>query len=169
MGGAAILAAVTVSELVTRIGTRVAQVAGAVLSLGGLVLLSQAGATSAYATSLLPGFVLFGAGIISIGVPAQIAAVAEVREHDAGAASGVVTACYQVGGALGLAVITTIADSRVTHLLAGGASQAHALTAGFQRGIVIAAAIAAVNLIVALVSPRIAPDAGQVAAAAATG
>ena len=116
MGGAAILAAVTVSELVTRIGTRVAQVAGAVLSLGGLVLLSQAGATSAYATSLLPGFVLFGAGIISIGVPAQIAAVAEVREHDAGAASGVVTACYQVGGALGLAVITTIADSRVTHL-----------------------------------------------------
>ena len=169
MGVAAILSAVTVSELVTRIGTRVVQVAGAVLSLAGLVLLSQAGATSAYASSLLPGFILFGAGIISIGVPAQIAAVAEVREHDAGAASGVVTACYQVGGALGLAVITTIADSRVTHLLASGASQAHALTAGFQRGIVIAAAIAAINLIVALVSPRIAPDAGQVATAAATG
>ena len=134
MGGAAILAAVTVSELVTRIGTRVAQVAGALLSLAGLVLLSQAGATSAYATSLLPGFILFGAGIISIGVPAQIAAVAEVREHEAGAASGVVTACYQVGGALGLAVITTIADSRVTHLLAGGASQAHALTRAVSAG-----------------------------------
>jgi EmrB/QacA subfamily drug resistance transporter len=169
MGVAAILAAVTVSELVTRVGTRAAQVGGAALSLAGLLLLSRVGATSAYATSLLPGFVLFGAGIIAIGVPAQIAAVAEVREHDAGAASGVVTACYQVGGALGLAVITTIADSRVTHLLAGGASQAHALTAGFQRGIVIAAAIAAINLIVAALSPRIAPDAGQVAVAAATG
>ncbi len=169
MGAAAVLAAVVVSQLVTRIGTRVPQVAGALLSLSGLMLLSQAGATSAYATSLLPGFILFGAGIISIGVPAQIAAVAEVRERDAGAASGVINACYQVGGALGLAVISTIADSRVTHLLADGSSQAHALTSGFQLGIVIAAAIAAVNLIVALISPRIAPDAGQVAAAAATG
>ena len=59
-------------------------------------------------------------------------------------------------------LISTIADSRVTHLLADGSSQAHALTSGFQFGIAIAAAIAAVNLIVALISPRIAPDAGQV-------
>jgi MFS family permease len=168
MGVAAVLAAVVASTLVTRIGTRPVQIGGAVLSIAGLVLLSRAGAHSSYAASLLPGLLVYGVGILGIGVPAQISAIAEVTSQDAGAASGIVTAGYQVGGALGLAVITTIANSRVTHLLSTGATADHALTSGFQLGIVIAAAIAVVNLLVAAVSPRLDPDAELVAAAAAS-
>jgi EmrB/QacA subfamily drug resistance transporter len=167
MGVVAVAAAVAASTLITRIGTWPVQIAGAALSVAGLVLLSRAGATGAYATTLLPGLLLFGIGIISIGVPAQISAVAEVRHGDAGAASGVVTAAYQVGGALGLAIITTIADSRVTHLAAAGVSQHAALAGGFDRGLIVAAAIAAVNLVVSVRAPRVRPTAEMVAAAAA--
>jgi EmrB/QacA subfamily drug resistance transporter len=167
MGIAAVLAAAAASTLVTRIGTRPVQLAGAALSLVGLVLLSRAGADAAYAGALLPGFILFGMGIIGIGVPAQIAAVAEVRHADAGAASAVVTAAYQVGGALGLAIIATLANSRVTHLLASGVPAHAALTAGFQRGLIAAAVIAAANVLVGIGSPRIRPTAEMVGAAAA--
>jgi EmrB/QacA subfamily drug resistance transporter len=167
MGIAAVVAAVIASQLVTRIGTRPVQAAGAVLSIAGLGLLTQAGAHTAYATTLLPGLLLFGPGIIAIGVSAQITSIAEVRHHEAGAASGLVTAGYQIGGALGLAIITTIANSRVNDVLASGASAHQALTAGFQRGLLIAAALAVVNLLIAVISPAISPDPDELVAASA--
>lgn len=167
MGIAAILAAVTASTLVTRIGTRPVQIGGSILSIAGLALLSRAGAHGAYAASLLPGLLVYGVGILGVGVPAQISAIAEVTGRDAGAASGIVTAGYQVGGALGLAVITTIANSRVTHVLATGAPVHQALTAGFERGLAVAAVLAAVNAVVAVLSPKVEPDAELVAAASA--
>ena len=70
-------------------------------------------------TDLLPGLVLFGAGITGVGVPAQVVAAAEVSHDDAGAVSGVVNTGYQVGGALGLAVISTLSTSEVTAKLGG--------------------------------------------------
>jgi EmrB/QacA subfamily drug resistance transporter len=91
MGVAAIVAAVFVSQLVARIGTRPVMLGGAAISVVGLLLLTQAGATGNYATDLLPGFLLFGAGIMGVAVPGQIAAVVDVQHHEAGAASGVVT------------------------------------------------------------------------------
>ena len=100
MGVAAIFGAVIGSSLVTRIGTRAVQIGG-ILSVIGLLLLSRAGASDAYVTSLLPGFLVIGVGMIWVGVPAQIAAVAEVESVDAGAASAIINAAYQVGGALG--------------------------------------------------------------------
>jgi EmrB/QacA subfamily drug resistance transporter len=167
MGGAAIVAAVVASQLVTRFGTRPVQIGGGVLGVAGLLLLSRADATGSYLSQIVPGTVLFGFGLIAVAVPAQIAAVAEVRHDDAGAASGVFTAFQQVGGAIGLAVVTTLANSRTAHELASGASQSDALVAGFQRGLLVAAVLAAGTLVVSLVSPRIEPTAEQVAAAAA--
>ena len=169
MGFAAIISAVVVSQLVARVGTRPVHLGGAALSVVGLLLLSQAGATGNYATDLLPGFVLFGAGIMGVGVPAQIAAVADVQHHEAGAASGVVTAGYQVGGAVGLAIITTFSTSRVTDLISGGTSPTEALVAGFHRGLLVAAAFAVVNVLVGLGSPQLVPDAEEVAEAVAVG
>jgi EmrB/QacA subfamily drug resistance transporter len=165
MGCAAILAAVVASTVVTRLGTQTVQIAGAAFSVAGLLLLSHVSANGAYASQLLPGFVLFGFGIIAIGVSSQIAAVAEVKANDAGAASAIITSAYQVGGALGLAIISTIAASRVTRLLAGGMPAHQALTEGFQRGLIATAAVAVLNLLVAFVSPRIRPSAELVAAA----
>jgi EmrB/QacA subfamily drug resistance transporter len=166
MGVAAIVGAIVGSNLVTRLGTRVVQVGGGVLSVIGLLLLSRAGATDAYVTSLLPGFVVIGVGMIWVGVPAQISAVSGVEHADAGAASAIINAAYQVGGALGLAIITTIADSHVT-ALAHHESARLALTGGFQLGLVAAAVVAFLNLIVAFASPQLRPDAEMLAAAAA--
>ncbi|WP_249998706.1 DHA2 family efflux MFS transporter permease subunit [Actinoplanes sp. M2I2] len=166
MGIAAIASAVVASQLVTRYGTKPVQVGGAVLSVAGLLLLSQADATGSYALTILPGLVLFGVGIIAVGTPASIAAVAEVSHDQAGAASGVVNAGYQVGGALGLAVITTLATTHVEGLLAGGAGQQEALVGGFERGLLIAAVFAAANIVTALGAPRLRPTSEQMAEAA---
>jgi EmrB/QacA subfamily drug resistance transporter len=167
MGVAAIASAVVASQLVTRFGTKPVQFGGAALSVAGLVLLAQASATSSYVGSVLPGIVLFGMGIIAVGTPASIAAVADVRSDQAGAASGVVNAGYQVGGALGLAVITTLATSHVEGLVRGGASPTDALVEGFQRGLLVAAVFAAVNIAMAIGAPRLRPTSDQMAEAAA--
>jgi EmrB/QacA subfamily drug resistance transporter len=167
MGGAAILAAVATTPLVTRFGTRPVQIAGSVIDVAALLMLSRAGAHGSYATGLMPGLILFGVGIIAVSVPAQIAAVADVAPREAGAASGVVTAFYQVGGALGLAVVTTLSTSRAGDALASGSSQLDALVAGYHRGLLVAAAFTVVNLAVTAVAPRLAPTADQIAEAAA--
>jgi Na+/melibiose symporter-like transporter len=166
MGGAAIIGAVLASQLVQSVGTRTVQLSGSVLSVAGLLLLSRADATGSYTSQLLPGLVLFGVGIISVGVPAQIAAVSDVEHHEAGAASGVVTAVYQVGGALGLAVVTTLSISRTTDALTHGVAQQQALVEGFQRGLLVAAAFAVVNVLVTLATPQLQPDTEQIAEAA---
>jgi EmrB/QacA subfamily drug resistance transporter len=169
MGLAAIVAAVIASPLVGRVGTKPIQVVGAALSIAGLFLLSRAGADSSYAGGLLPGLLLFGGGLVSVGVPSQIAAVADVRHEEAGAASALISAAYQVGGALGVAIITTSANGRVGDALAGGDSPATALTHGFHQGLVLATAFAAAIFVLALASPSLEPTAEQLAEAAAVG
>ncbi len=167
MGFAAIFAAVAASQLVARLGTRTVAVGGAVLSVTGLLMLTRATATGDYLTELLPGFIVFGIGIMLVAVPGQILAVADVGHAEAGAASGVISSGYQVGGALGLAVITTFATSRVTELATQGVPMQDAVVAGFHRGLLIAAAFAAVNFAVSLVSPQVVPDAEQLLEATA--
>ncbi|WP_145805865.1 MFS transporter [Kribbella amoyensis] len=167
MGGAAILGAVLASNLVQRVGTRTVQLGGSVVSVAGLLLLSQADATGGYATELLPGLILFGLGIIGVGVPAQIAAVSEVQHHEAGAASGAVTTMYQVGGALGLAIVTTLSITRTTDALAHGDAQQQALVEGFQRGLLIAGLFAIANVLITLTTPQIQPTSEQLTEAAA--
>ena len=94
--------------------------------------------------------------------------MAEVPHEHAGAASGIVTSAFQIGGAVGLALVSSAATSRVTEALASGAAQPDALAAGFQRGMLIAAGLAVANLLVGAVrAPRITPDAALVAEAAA--
>ena len=165
MGGAAIVGAVLASQLVQKVGTRTVQLGGAVLSFIGLLLLSQADATGSYATELLPGLIIFGFGILGVGVPGQITAVSEVRHHEAGAASGVVNAMYQVGGALGLAIVTTLSITRTTDALAAGVPQQQALVDGFQRGLLVASGFAVANMLLTLASPQPQPDAEQIAEA----
>ncbi|QNE20381.1 MFS transporter [Kribbella qitaiheensis] len=167
MGGAAIAGAILASQLVQKVGTRTVQLGGAVLSVAGLLLLSQADAVGSYTSQLLPGLIIFGVGIIGVGVPGQIAAVSDVEHHEAGAASGVVNAMYQVGGALGLAIVTTLSISRTTDAIAHGVPQQQALVDGFQRGLLVAAAFAIANVFLTLASPQLQPTAEQLTEATA--
>ncbi len=167
MGLAAVVAAVGVTPLVARLGTRPVSLGGSLVSAVGLFLLAQAGATGSYVTELLPGLLLFGAGIMGVAVPNQIAAIVDVRHEEAGAASGVVTSGYQVGGVLGLAVITTLSTSKVTDALASGLAPQQALVEGFHRGLLVAAVFALANVVVGLASPKLVPDAEQLAEAVA--
>jgi EmrB/QacA subfamily drug resistance transporter len=153
MGIAAILGALLASRLVTILGTRPVQIASAVLSVAGLLLLSRVGATDGYATGLLPGFILFGIGITAIGVAAQVGATSRVGNDDAGAASGVLNSGYQIGGALGLAVITTLATTHVADALKSGTGQVSAAVGGYDYGLLIAAIFGVVNIVIAILSP----------------
>src|SRR6185503_17340526 len=103
MGIAAIASAVAGAQLVTRVGTRAVYVAGSAIGVVGLLVLGRAGAGAGYAADLLPGLVIFGLGLPLVAVSNQIAAVADVPHEHAGAASGIVTSAFQIGGAIGLA------------------------------------------------------------------
>jgi predicted MFS family arabinose efflux permease len=154
------------SSMIERIGIRPLQGAGALAQAGGLLLLTQMTVTSSYVSVLLPGTVLVGLGITMVMVPAQVAAVADVHKDDAGAASGLVNAFFQIGGGIGLAVINSLATSRAARALAGGATHASALTAGFQRGLLIAAIIAMLNVAIGLITHQSRPTTEQMAEAA---
>ncbi|GAA4711419.1 DHA2 family efflux MFS transporter permease subunit [Nocardioides conyzicola] len=167
MGIAAIVGAMVATQVLPRIGTRPTQVVSAVVSLLGLLLLSRASADGSYVTELLPGLVLYGAGIMGVGVPAQITALSEVAHEDAGAASGVINTGYQVGGALGLAVISTLATSATTSALTGGASVQAALTDGFQRGLLLTAVLGGAILVLAALSRQLVPSPDEIAELAA--
>jgi EmrB/QacA subfamily drug resistance transporter len=154
MGVTAVLGAVTAQALVGRLGSRPVIALGAVLGGASLLLLSRAGADDAYASAILPGFLVFGVAISFVGVPAQIDAVTDVTDQDAGAASGLLTAAYQVGSALGLAIITTLVTGHIDGLLGGGSPAAVAQTAGFELGMRIAAGVAVANVAVAVLLGR---------------
>ena len=91
-------------------------------------------------------------------MPLTIAAVAGVRDAEAGLASGLINTSQQVGGALGLAILSTVATSRTDDVLrsAGGARSAlpRALTEGFQNAFLVGAAFAVVGIVLALVLLR---------------
>jgi hypothetical protein len=103
-----------------------------------------------------------------VAFTAQIAAVAKVTHAEAGAASGVVTAFNQVGGALGLAIVTTLSTSRTTAAIAAGTSRSDALVSGFHRGILISAAFMVAALVITAISPRLTVTPAQLTEAAAT-
>jgi MFS family permease len=89
----------------------------------------------------------FGAGMALN--PVLLAAMGDVEPQDAGLASGVVNTAFMMGGALGLAVLASVAASRTTHLLAGGHSHASALVGGYHIAFLIGAAFAALAAIAA--------------------
>jgi sugar phosphate permease len=107
-----------------------------------------------YPVDLLPAFVLYGIGIPFSFIPISIAALAGVEEREAGLASGLINTSQQVGGAIGVAVVSTVAISHAESLLAAGDRPAVAFTDGFQRGFWVIAAISLAALVASLVLLR---------------
>jgi EmrB/QacA subfamily drug resistance transporter len=147
--GVAIAAGIA-SQLFGRIGTRPVIVVGALLGAGGIFWLSRIPVDGSYATDLLPALVImsFGLGATFVGV--TTAAQAGVPPDRAGLAAALINASTFLGGALGIAIFSSIATSRTTHLLAAGASQPEALTAGFQRALLACAVFVFAAALIAL-------------------
>jgi EmrB/QacA subfamily drug resistance transporter len=148
-----ILSAGAASALVTRVGFKPPLIAGLVLIAGGLLWFSQVPATGgSYAADVLGPSLLAAAGLGLAFVPVTIAAVTGTEPHEAGLASGLINTSQQIGGALGLAILATIANSQTQTLLHSGVHDAAlALTKGFDRAFLVGSGFAILGAMLAAV------------------
>ena len=147
-----ILSAGGAAQLVTRVGFKPPLVAGMLLVTAGLVWFAQVpGTGGSYLSDILGPSLLAAVGLGLAFVPVTIAAVAGTEPHEAGLASGLINTSQQVGGALGLAILATIANGRTQNdFRAGVHNPSVALTSGFDRAFLIGAGFALVGALLAM-------------------
>src|SRR6478735_7802205 len=148
--GTAIISANVAAAAVTRVGVKPTLVTGMSVMTVGLVLFSQVSVDGSYWKSLFPGFLVIGFGMPLAFVSLTIAALAGTREHEAGLASGLINTSQQIGGAVGIAILSTVATSTTSDSVASGTPVPSALTQGFQHAFWAGAAIAFVGVLVSL-------------------
>jgi predicted MFS family arabinose efflux permease len=148
-----IVSAGLASQLVTRVGFKTPLIGGLLLIAGALLWFSQVPAPGgSYAADILGPSLLAAFGLGFAFVSVTIAAVTGTRPHEAGLASGLINTAQQVGGALGLAILATAANSRTQSVLHGGIHDATvALTKGYDRAFLIGCGFAVVGAILAAV------------------
>jgi MFS family permease len=150
-----IVAAGLGGQLVTRFGFKPILAAGMAFIAVGLGWFSQISVGGGFLTDILGPSLLAAAGLGFGFVTSTIAAVSGVEEREQGLASGLINTSQQIGGALGLAVLSTIATTRTDDVLAGGTSSLpSALTEGFQAAFLGGAVIAAIGFVATLVLIR---------------
>jgi MFS family permease len=130
------------AKLVMRFGIRVPLVAGMLLTATSLLLFARAPIDGSYVTDLLPPLVLLGLGAGIAFNPMLLAAMGDVEQSEAGLASGVVNTSFMMGGALGLAILASLAATRTDNLLASGESQLSALNSGYHLAFLVGAVFA---------------------------
>ena len=116
----------------------------------GFVLLSLIDGHGDYASHVLPAMIVIGSGLGLSFVPITIAATNGVPASESGLASGLLNSTQQVGGALGLAILSSVSTSRVTSAFNGGSPLPAALTHGFKGAFIAGAVLCAIALVVAL-------------------
>jgi EmrB/QacA subfamily drug resistance transporter len=153
-----IIASAIASQLVTRIGFKPVLAIGMSLIAAALVWFSQVSVGGGFLSDILGPSLLAAAGLGFAFVTTTIAAVSGVREQESGLASGLINTSQQIGGALGLAVLATIANSRTNQVMASAGSDpsalTNALTEGFQSAFLAGAVIAVLGLVLTLVLIR---------------
>jgi EmrB/QacA subfamily drug resistance transporter len=174
------VASAAASQLVSRIGARPLMITGSVFATGGMIWLSRVTEHSTYAGGLLGPMLVTAAGMGLLFVPISLVSLTKVGNNDAGVASSLLNVGQQVGGALGLAILGTVAWSAVAnslhsqaaaaaaaakhatvHLSAGQqaalqkAASNHALAHGFSQGYIVSAGIMLLALIIAVVAIRV--------------
>jgi EmrB/QacA subfamily drug resistance transporter len=148
--GTSVLFAGPAQALSTRVGVKPVLITGLVLLVFGSLWYTQIDVDGSYPADLLPGFLAVGIGLPFTFIPITIAALAGVREQEAGLASGLLSTSQQVGGAIGTAVLSTVAFTHAETLLQRGERPEEALTSGFQWGFWVGAGIWIATLISAL-------------------
>jgi hypothetical protein len=130
------------AKLVMRFGIRLPLAAGLVLAAAGLVLFVRAPVGGSFVVDVLPSMILLGFGAGMAFNPVLLAAMNDVGPSEAGLASGVVNTAFLMGGALGLAVLASLAASRSDSLTASGEGPLSALTGGYHVAFLVGAIFA---------------------------
>ncbi len=146
-----IIAAGASAGLVTRFGFKPVLVTGLLVTAAGLLWFTQVDVGGSYVSDLLGPMMLAAVGLGLAFVSMTVAAVSGVEAHEAGLASGLINTSQQIGGALGLAILATVANSTTTDALASGTAMPSALTEGFQAAFVVGAGIAIAGAVLAMV------------------
>jgi MFS family permease len=147
------------AKLVMRFGIRMPLAVGLLLAAVGLVLFARAPVNGRFAVDVLPGMVLLGLGAGIAFNPVLLAAMSDVSPSESGLASGVVNTSFMMGGALGLAVLASLAAARTNTLLASGAAPLVALDGGYRIAFAVGAVFAAAAALLSAVLLRTRPHA----------
>jgi len=140
--------------LTTRFGPRPVMAVGLGLITAGMVWYSQIPVHGSFASDLLPGYLMVGVGMAFAFIPMSIAALAGVAPHEAGLASGLINTSQQIGGAVGVAVASTVAFTHMRTLLASHHALPAALTSGFALAFWVFAVVGAVSVVACLALVR---------------
>jgi MFS family permease len=137
---------------VAKVGFRSVAATGMALLGAGSLLLTQPSVGGSYFGDIFFGILVFGVGIGPAFATATIAALDRVAEHESGVASGLSNTAFQLGGALGVAIVSTVAVSRSEDFVAAneGANPLVVLTEGFQSGFVACVVLATIGVALAL-------------------
>ena len=130
------------AKLVMRFGIRLPLAGGLSLAAVGLLLFARAPVDGTFVVDVLPSMILLGMGAGIAFNPVLLAAMGDVEPSEAGLASGVVNTSFMMGGALGLAILASLAASRTDTLAAGGDSPLVALTGGYHVAFLVGALFA---------------------------
>ncbi len=151
VAGTAVIWANVAAQVVNRTGVKPALIFGMSMLTVGLLYFTQVSVDGSYWADLFPGFLILGAAIPFAFVPITIAALAGTKAEEAGLASGLINTSQQIGGALGIALLSTIAVSTTDDELASGsAALPAALTDGFVNAFWAGAAIAFAGVLVSI-------------------
>jgi MFS family permease len=132
--------------LVTRGGAKIVMAVGMTMIGAGVIWATQVPVHGHFLANLAGPFVIAGAGTAFAFIPISIAALAGVQEHQAGLASGLLNTSQQLGGAIGIAIASSVAASHTQALLHAGNGTPTALTGGFQSAFWVLGAIALLAL-----------------------
>jgi MFS family permease len=161
-----VVGAVSGQAFVTRVGLRPVAVTGMILVGAACLVLTQVSVDGSYFGDVFLGLLLFGAGLGATFVASQIAGLSGVAEEESGLAAGLVDSSFNIGSALGIAVLSTVAVARAEDAIAGSdqpVSTALAMTEGFQTAFLVALGIAVLGALLALLLLR-RPDQTEAAA-----
>jgi EmrB/QacA subfamily drug resistance transporter len=144
-------ASAAASRFVDRFRPKPVLVCGLLISTGGFVFLTTVTGHGDYGTHVVPAMIILGAGLGLSFVPVTIAGTSGVAPEDSGLASGLLNTTQQVGGSLGLAILSSVATSRTTTALHTGSVLPVALTHGFKGAFVVAGGLCALGAAFAIV------------------
>ena len=154
VAGTAVIWANVAAYAVTRVGVKPALILGMSMLTLGLLYFTQVSVNGSYWADLFPGFLILGVAIPFAFVPITIAALAGTKPQEAGLASGLINTSQQIGGAVGIAALSTIAVTTTEDETASGTAMPVALTDGFVNAFWAGVAIAAVGLLVSIFMVR---------------